>query len=98
MKLLKLATLASSIIAVQAFAQGGDKTVSVEAKVEFVAPIQATVHNNMDFGILTTAWKAADHGTIALDDVDSRTAHADIEVFSDDRNAQPAEIEFYGWS
>ena len=99
MKLLKLATIASSLIAAQAFAQGGDATLSnVEAKVEFVAPIQGEIIHNMDFGILTTAWTNAAHGTITLDDVDKRTAHADIEVFSDDRNAQPAELKFYGWT
>ena len=104
MKLLKLAALSSLVLGAQAFAQnqvtqgdGGIATATVEAKVEFVQPLDGNVSSNLNFGVLTTRWDSS-MGPITVTGDKARTADSLIEVFSDDKWVTTAKISFYGWA
>ena len=103
MKLVKLAALATLVLGSQAFAQTkGNYTSSnnaavsatVQAKVEFVNPLEIT-SSNIDYGAFLIN-KVATGNIIKLDatngDMDAPT---DSDVFTDDHKR--GEIEVSGW-
>ena len=96
MKLVKLASLATLVLASQAFAQGG-ATEAVEAKVEFVSPLTAAETAPLNFGVLTTDWKTVGGDIVVTADA-TRAADASIEVYSDDRLVTTGKVTFSGWT